>query len=178
MAFPNRKLASLTNAQKSLLHKAKADLGLNEDTYRDMLCNLVGVRSSLDMDQRGFETVMKHLADRGFKKSPGTHEFTGYVAKKKKWDNGRGNLRGMATTAQLARIETDWDLMVWYWAPKGFGNKDLALRAFLQRVAKVSDLRFLSFAGAIQVITTMKKIEAKRKPTECENEISFRGRDD
>jgi len=162
MAYPQHKMG-LTSAQKSLIHTAKAKLGLDEDTYREMLFSLVGVRSSLEMDQRGFDAVMKHLDERGFKKSHGVHEFTGFVAKKKKWDKDRGNLRGMATTAQLARIETDWDLLRWYWAPKGFGNKDLALRAFLQRVAKVSDLRFLSFAGAVQVITTMKKIEAKKE---------------
>jgi hypothetical protein len=152
----------LTNSQKSLLHKAKSDLGMDEDTYREMLYNLAGVRSSLDMNQRGFEAVMQHLGKCGFVKTHATHEFTGYVARKKKWDKERGNRAGMATTAQLSRIETDWDMLAWYWAPKGFGNKDLALRAFLQRVARVSDLHFLSFAGAVQVITTLKKIEAKR----------------
>lgn len=166
MTYPQRK-AGVSSAQKSLLHKAKNDLGLDEATYRDMLFNVAGVRSSLEMSQRGFEAVMKHLAERGFVKTHGEHEFTGYTARKKKWDKDRGNLRGMASTAQLARIETDWNMMRWYWAPKNFGNKDLALRAFLQRVAKASDLRFLSFAGAVQVITTMKKIEKKKETRAC-----------
>ena len=166
MAYPQSK-ASLTNAQKALLHKAKAEIGLDDATYRDMLFNVAAVRSSCDLTQRGFEAVMKHLAERGFKKQHGTHEFTGYVSRKKKWDKAKGNRAGMATTAQLALIETDWDMLRWYWAPKGFGNATLALRAFLQRTAKVSDLHFLSFKGAIQVITVIKKIEAKRKESSC-----------
>ena len=161
MAYPNRKYSGITNAQKSLLHKAKSDLGMDEETYRTMLQNVAGVRSSLDLTPGGFEAVMRHLATVGFAKKHGSHEFTGYTARLKKWQ-ALGRRPGMASAAQLARIETDWELMRWYWAPKGFANMDAALRAFVGRVAGVNDLRFLNSAKAIQIITTIKHMEARR----------------
>ena len=154
---------ALTKAQQALLHTAKRDIGLDDDTYRDMLENVTGVRSSTEMTQRGFEALMKHLEARGFKKTPGAHDFTGYTARLKKWQGLAPHRRGMATAAQLAMIETDYDQLRWYWAPKGFGNMELALRSFVKHIAGVSDLRFLSFEKAVQIITTIKKMEARRE---------------
>jgi hypothetical protein len=162
-ARTQRSPRGITSGQKALLHTAKRQLGMDDETYRQMLAAAAGVRSSVDLDAAGFEAVMLHLAACGFAKSPGEHDCTGYVVRKKRWDGELGQRRGMATPAQLARIETDWDLMRWYWAPKGFGNAELGLRAFLKRVAQVADIRFLSYRGAVQAITAMKKIQAKRR---------------
>lgn len=161
MAYPKRQFGGITNAQKALIHKAKSELRMDEETYRTMLQNTAGVRSSLELTPGGFEAVMRHLATVGFAKTHGPHEFTGYTARLKKWQR-LGIRPGMASAAQLARIETDWELMRWYWAPKGFANAELALRGFVGKVAEVTDLRFLSGAKAVQVITAMKHTEARR----------------
>jgi len=155
-------MTGITKPQRDLLHTAKAKLGMDEATYRAMLRNVAGVTSSTELSQRKFQAVLDHLEAIGFTKTVGTHERTGFVARKRKWD-ALGNRRKMATPAQLARIETDWDMMRWYWAPKGFGNKELALRSFVKHAAGVSDLAFLSYAQAIQVITAIKKTERKRE---------------
>ena len=161
MSVPRRK-PGITAAQKALLHVAAQRLGLDDDTYRDMLQSVAGVRSSNDLGPRDFDRVMQHLTERGFEKTYGAHDYAGYMTRLKYWQTLAGNRPGMATPAQIARLETDWDLLRWYWAPKGFANRELALRAFLRRVTKSEDLRFLTFSRAKQAITAMKKIEQRR----------------
>ena len=134
MAYPKRQYGGITNAQKALIHKAKADLGMDEETYRQMLRNVAGVASSVELTARGFEAVIIHLESVGFRKVLGKHEATGYTARLKRWQ-ALGSRPGMASAAQLARIETDWELLRWYWAPKGFANAELALRGFVGKVA-------------------------------------------
>lgn len=48
------------------IHIAKKQLGLDEDTYRDMLWTVARVRSSSELDHAGRKTVLDHLKARGF----------------------------------------------------------------------------------------------------------------
>lgn len=50
------------------IHIAKKDLGLDDDTYRDMLFAVARVRSSADLDQGGRTAVIEHLRKSGFAK--------------------------------------------------------------------------------------------------------------
>ena len=159
-----KRKAIINNAQKALLHKAISSLGMDDATYRAMLESVAGVKSSTALDLAGFREVMEHLKRCGFEKPHSDHEFTGYVTALKKWQFACGQRRGMASPAQLARIETDWDLMRWYWVqPDGFGNKELALRGFLKRIGGTEDLRFLTFAQAGKCIEALKAIAARRE---------------
>lgn len=54
------------NREKAAIHVAKAKLGLDDDTYREILSRLGGVASSRDLDIRGFEKVMAHFESCGF----------------------------------------------------------------------------------------------------------------
>jgi glycine cleavage system protein P-like pyridoxal-binding family len=56
----------ISGAQKSLLHVAKTQLSLNDDTYRDLLQAEAGVRSSNDLDNQGLNRVLKRLGKMGF----------------------------------------------------------------------------------------------------------------
>lgn len=152
----------INKAQKALLHTAKRELGFDEDTYRDMLESVAGVRSSMDLTLPKFQAVMTHLEACGFRKNHSDHEFTGYLANLEKWKRVAGERPGMATPAQLARIETDWLLMKWYWAPDGFGHAGMALRGFLKKSTGVSDLMFLKFSQAHKVIEVVKSISSRR----------------
>lgn len=164
MTYPYKKKSGINNAQKALLHTAKRELGLDDATYRTMLQSIAGVKSSTDLTLLSFQAVMQHLADCGFKKTPGEHNYTGFAACKKKWEKLVGERPTMATPAQLARIETDWDMMRWYWTrPNGFGNKDIALRGILKKIVGVSDLRFLGFDQAGKTIEALKAICARRE---------------
>jgi hypothetical protein len=162
-----KKADSINNSQKALLHTARRALGLDDETYREMLFNVAGVRSSVDLTLPKFQAVMMHLEECGFKKNHADHEFTGYMANLQKWKRTAGERPGMATPAQLARIETDWHLMPWFWSKDGFGNETLALRGFLKRCTGASDLMFLRFSQAHKTIEAIKSIST-RSPNEKE----------
>jgi hypothetical protein len=153
----------INNSQKALLHLAVAQLGMDDGEKRDMLRDVAGVESSKDLTLPKFQAVMTELERRGFKKRPGTHERNGYLKALVKWKTQAGSRPRMATPQQLARIETDWDGMRWYWARDGFGNYQLSLRGFLRSQAGVADLRFLTFSAAHKIIDAIKAID-KRGP--------------
>ncbi|MBW2673370.1 MAG: regulatory protein GemA [Deltaproteobacteria bacterium] len=153
----------ITAKQKSLLHVAKARLGLDDETYRQILHSNAGVRSAADnrLTLSGFRRVMDHLTEKGFKKTPGTADHTGYTQRLAKWKKAVGYRPDMATPEQLAKLETDWDFMKWYWAPDGFGNYTLSLRGFIRKCARVGDLRFMTFGQAHKTIEAMKSIKGR-----------------
>lgn len=49
------------------IHIAKAQLGLDDDAYRDMLWSVARVRSAKDLDAGGREAVLRHLRGCGWK---------------------------------------------------------------------------------------------------------------
>lgn len=157
------KRKGISGSQMKLLHLAVKQVGMDDGAYRLMLKNVCGVESSKSLTLDGFRSVMEHLKRCGFQKVHAEQEFTGYVARLHKWQQAVGERPGMATPAQLARIETDWNLMRWYWAPEGFGNETLSLRGFLKSVCGVSDLRFLRFGQAHSCIEAIKAIGARRE---------------
>lgn len=55
------------NADLARIHIAKKQLGLDDDTYRDMLFAIGRVRSAGDLDYAGRRRVLEHLTSRGFK---------------------------------------------------------------------------------------------------------------
>jgi hypothetical protein len=53
--------------KKALIHIAKDDLHLDEESYRQILKGVAGVESSTQLTKEGFETVMKRFQEMGFK---------------------------------------------------------------------------------------------------------------
>lgn len=51
------------------IHVAKKQLGMEDDTYRDMLWSLARVRSAGDLDFAGRRAVLDHLKACGFKRT-------------------------------------------------------------------------------------------------------------
>ncbi|AKH39406.1 MULTISPECIES: gp16 family protein [Nitrosomonas] len=50
------------------IHIAKIQLGLDDDTYRDILWNIAQVRSSRDLNQASRKRVLEHLTAKGWQK--------------------------------------------------------------------------------------------------------------
>lgn len=48
------------------IHVGKKQLGLDDETYRDMLFTVARVRSAADLDHAGRQAVLEHLRNRGF----------------------------------------------------------------------------------------------------------------
>lgn len=55
------------NRELAQIHIAKAQLGLDDETYRGMLWTVARVRSAGDLDFAGRKCVLDHLRARGFK---------------------------------------------------------------------------------------------------------------
>ena len=64
-----------TNHQKKLIHMGKAGLGLDDDAYRDVLFACGGVRSSVDLDQKGVEAVMEAFYGLGWMPTGGYNRY-------------------------------------------------------------------------------------------------------
>jgi adenosylmethionine-8-amino-7-oxononanoate aminotransferase len=56
----------ITSAQKTLLHVAKAKLGLSREDYEAILVEQAGVSSSTELDNKGFDQVVKRFEELGF----------------------------------------------------------------------------------------------------------------
>lgn len=53
--------------KKALVHIAKEDLHLAEESYRRILKGVAGVESSAQLNREGFQRVMKRFEEMGFK---------------------------------------------------------------------------------------------------------------
>jgi hypothetical protein len=53
--------------KKALVHIAKEDLDLEEESYRQILKGVAGVESATQLTREGFEKVMKRFQEMGFK---------------------------------------------------------------------------------------------------------------
>jgi len=53
--------------KKALVHIAKEDLRLDDESYRQILKGVAGVESSAQLTAQGFEKVMKRFQDMGFR---------------------------------------------------------------------------------------------------------------
>jgi hypothetical protein len=53
--------------KKAIVHIAKGDLHLDEESYRQILKGVAGVESATQLTKEGFEKVMKRFQEMGFK---------------------------------------------------------------------------------------------------------------
>lgn len=58
-------MSKVNSKAMAAIHAAKRDLGMDEDTYRDMLFNVAGKRSAKDLDKEGVSKVLDHLRSIG-----------------------------------------------------------------------------------------------------------------
>ncbi|NWG02325.1 MAG: DUF1018 domain-containing protein [Syntrophaceae bacterium] len=101
--------------KKALVHIAKEDLHLDEESYRQILKGVAGVDSSAELNREGFEKVMKRFQEMGFKGllpfsyhavpkgrlipsdspqgmeaiTPSQQDFMAYLLEKLKWNEGQ-----------------------------------------------------------------------------------------
>jgi hypothetical protein len=150
------KKTPITKAQIKIVHSLKNALRLDDPIYREILDTWFQVGSSKDLTAAQAETVIREL--KGMAVSSGVWEERS--ARKKKFDEWENRRGAMATPPQLRKIEAMWQEVSRIEEPEG---RKKALRSFLERIAKVSDLRFLDFEGAgkvINALTSMRKRKA------------------
>lgn len=127
-----------------LIHVARRELGMADESYRTMLANmpaLGGRTSSADLSIDGLELVLDQLKAKGFKVRP--------KSKKKAPD------LPLADDRQSRRIRQLWLSLHEQGAVRDPSER--ALASFVQRMVGVSALQWLSTDQASQVIENLKK---------------------
>ena len=135
-------MTRLSTKKIALIHVAKRQLCLDDDSYRDVL-GRAGVQSAADLDEDGFELVMALF------------ERMGFVSDKTK--RSFGNRPGMATARQV-----DFIRGLWRDYTDGAGT-DASLGKWLARQFKVSALRFVDQVMAPKVISTLQIMVRQKK---------------
>lgn len=120
-----------------LIHVAKRELCMDDDTYRAILLQIGNTASSKDLSVSKLEAVLEHLKKVGFKVTP-----------KKK-----SNIP-MATDSQSKMIRGLWLEL----HEKGIVNdpSEYALSKYVQRITRISALQWLDTHMASRVIETLK----------------------
>lgn len=70
MTFAKRSGPQLRNAELAQIHIARAQLGIDEETYRAILWTVARVRSAKDLDWTGRKALLEHFKAKGWKPKP------------------------------------------------------------------------------------------------------------
>ncbi len=147
-----KKMADKKQFQK--IHALKNALQLSEESYRETLSYNFGVATSKAITYGQAEKLIEALEEDAVKK--GTWEK--YPGKSKY--ESLGDRHGMASPAQLRKIEVLWHIVS---TAKDNKSRNKALRTFLQRRFKVSDLRWLDKGKVQKVIYVLAQMEKRKK---------------
>lgn len=144
----------ITPGQVKKIHTLIGALGIDRKLYREVLKNRFGVASSKDLVSFQAGILIDELEERAlqagvWKKSEFREKYDGL--------DGRPQF---ASTSQLGLIKDTWNKVSRMETPE---LKAHALRKLLFKVAKVSDLRFLTKQGAGKVITALRQMEKQTK---------------
>lgn len=142
---------SLARKQLSIIHVAKAKLGLADGDYRAILRQEAGVDSSRDLDQIGFDAVMRRFESLGF----------ATIQPAPRIDYG---VRvGMASPRQVELIRDLWCEYT------GEALDEAALNHWLDHFHHRSALRFLTYQEAGKAIGALKAMKLRRRADRAGN---------
>ena len=122
-----------------LVHIGKAKMGLSEEAYRAFLDGVCGRDSAAKMTVRQLEQTLKAMRKNGFEETP---------------NRVKPEERGWATLEQLEYVKG-------MWAKCARNKSDAALLAFVDRIAHVQALRFLTVHTAQKVILALREMMIK-----------------
>lgn len=152
----------ITAAQVRRIHTILHTLGIEDSNYREALQNRFDVGSCKELTIREAQSFIAELeqllretneADEEARFKAALHKRMEEI--RQSWDLPYSNLDnrpGMATGAQLRKIEVMWTEISIIPDPDARGR---ALRRFVQRIAGVASLRFLDLEGASKVINAL-----------------------
>lgn len=122
-----------------LIHIGKGKMGFTDDEYRAFLEGITGKQSCADMTGRQLAAVLQAMRKNGFEQTP---------------RRVQPEEQGLANAAQLEYIKGMWQ--------KCARNKsEAALLTFVNRIAGVKALRFLTVRTAQKVILALRAMMVK-----------------
>jgi len=125
----------------ALIHAAKKDLALTDDSYRAILQRLCGVASAAELDARGRQAVLDHFRTLGW--NPGRHKAP-----------KRAGARPLDDDPTSKKLRALWIAL---WNLGEVRNpEEAALAAFVRRQTGVDALQFLSPDRASKAIEALK----------------------
>lgn len=143
----------IRNSELAQIHLAAKELGLDRDTYEDMLFSVARVRSAGSLDWAGRKKVLDHLKARGWKKKPGKKKVT----------------RRLAGDAESKKIRALWLMLHALGAVQN--SSEAALGAYVKRITKVEALQWIDGAQAETLIESLKKWALRYLPQAIETLI-------
>ena len=131
---------ALRKREITLIHVAKGQLGMDDDTYRAMLWAVACVKSSAALDWAGRKKVLDHLKSCGFKVTA---------------SKTRPQSRALADDPQSKKIRELW--LVLHEKGKVRDPSEKALGAFCKRQTGRDALQWLNAREASALIEELKK---------------------
>lgn len=141
---------TVTKGQIKAIHTLKSKLGLCDEYYRCILSQY-GVESSKDLTFEEAEGLWATLQQMATEAGIGGKK----ISRGKKYDDLEADGKrdpSMATPRQLRMIEAVWADVSYMENSK---DRAKALRAFIEKRFRVSDLRFVTKANASKIIKTL-----------------------
>jgi len=143
MSSGARSPGGLSRKRIALIHVAKRDLGLDDDSYRDILRRYGGAESAAELDEIGFLYVMKYFTALGFRSTWTKRTY--------------GNRPNMASPSQVTLMRDLWA------EAYGPDENDANLNAWLAKFHHVGALRFVDAKKASKVIYALRAMAAHRR---------------
>ncbi len=142
--------ADIRKRELAQIHIAKAALGLDDETYRDMLWTVARVRSASELDWAGRKQVLDHFKACGWNNRPAKQT------------------RQLAGDPQSKMIRALWlDL---HEAGAVRDASEQALASYVRRITKKDALQWLSVKEARRVIETLKQWLARfKQESQCQS---------
>lgn len=157
-AYPAKfKQADLARREIQLIHVARQQTGMDEDTYRAMLHDRFGVASSKEMDWKQRKQLLDYFKTLGFKVRS-TGKATGAVKAKPS--------RALAADPESRKIRSLWILLHELGAVRN--PSEAALAMYVKRLAKVDALQWVNGDQAKTLIETLKKWAMRFLPAKVE----------
>ena len=136
----------ITPSQIRKIHTLKNQLGLDDDQYRELLHSF-DVSSCKQLGEDEASIVIQNLE----------YDLKAYNRQfQKKFEELANRDKSMATPKQLRKIEAIWSEI--YDKSNNKDEKSKALRGYLRKHFKVSDLRFITKSRARDIIPIFEKI--------------------
>jgi len=142
-----------------LIHVAKRDLAMDDETYRAMLLAVTGHDSSADLNVPQMERVLDHLKKSGF-----TVKHKTRADRPRDSRHTAGTLsRPIHQDAQSRKIRALWLSLHDMGAVRD--ASEAALGAYVKRITRIDSLNWLDADQASHVIETLKKWQARIQST-------------
>jgi len=149
------KAANIRQNLIRLVHVAKRDLNLDDDTYRAMLVAATGQASSADLSVPQLERVLAHMKKSGF-----TVRHKARADRPRDSRHTAGTLsRPIAQDAQSRKIRALWLSLHKMGAVRD--ASEAALGAYVKRITHIDSLSWISADQASRVIETLKQWQAR-----------------